>query len=201
MKSTSSLVFRRFREESMKLQVFALVAMMPLCVQAQSVGGGPGTSPCLALAVTPSSRFVETAASTTQKFSATKTQDLYFTLVLSRAALPVSQFELKIYTPKGNLYQSVSVPVANSTGGQSPEPYRQIPSYPHPVKVQGISEVSLRAIKYPSVTSPPFLVGGTSISLNSLFGFWKAEVFLKNGIGGTSAAPVPCITQPFVILQ
>jgi len=186
--------------------VIALAALIPLSATAQKGGPLPGASPCVALTVSSSPGVVDVLQGiAVQKFSATRIQDLYFTLILAKTAKPISQFELRLYTPKGSLYQSIVVPVANAIDAPANETSRRLSDFPHPVRVQGLSLVTFRDDKYPGVPAPPFLVAGTSIVEHSLYGAWRAEAWLPDGSAGArGGAPQKigaCAAQPFALTQ
>ncbi len=91
------------------------------------------------------------------KFSAAEIMDIQLQALVSRKLTGHHSLEFKIYTPKGNLYQSMTLqfdadaPIAEGT----------------PRRSRGFQEVN---------TVLP--VAGTSIVTNSIYGTWKVEAFL-----------------------
>jgi hypothetical protein len=109
-----------------------------------------------------------TPASRKTTFSAAAILDLNFRIALP-AGSTADEMELKVYTPAGHLYQDLTFPVA---AAGSSEVTRDKPGRPFPVKVVHAHRT---ADGGSSVDAPPFPVGGTLISTNSLFGKWRVE--------------------------
>ena len=92
-------------------------------------------------------------------FSAAEVLDLEFQVVIPAAAsLAGRRLELKLFTPKGHLYQTLAVPAANQTPGTSGAPKRRP--------------------RYQTLTAR-LPVAGTTIVNNSLYGTWKAEAYFE----------------------
>jgi hypothetical protein len=99
---------------------------------------------------------------------------------------------LKVYTPRGYLYQTFTVPFRFATSDQDQqdqkavrrEPTRVVPGYPRPLEVQVLgdtrSAVSRRTTAVDQATAR-LPVAGTSISLGSLFGQWTVVPYLDDG--------------------
>jgi len=129
-------------------------------------------------------------------FSATKVIDIQFAIIFSPTV--AAQFsnahnvELRLYTPSGNLYQSISIPITNDPK-RAGERHR-VPGYPDLVPVQVLQSINHGGGKgmFATVTLP---VAGTSIVSNSLYGRWTAEALVEDEIA-------PC-AQPtaFVVNQ
>jgi hypothetical protein len=101
-------------------------------------------------------------------FSASNLLDLEFWVVLpSASAASANGIELKLFTPRGHLYQKLSAPFV-------------APVHPHAVGAAGPG----RRPRFLTVTLR-LPVAGTTIVNNSLYGTWTAEAYLA---GGTS----PC---------
>jgi hypothetical protein len=98
-------------------------------------------------------------------FSASQILDLELSVTLSRAARDAGTVDLKIYTPKGHLYQTITVPVASDEAKQN--------------------ESSGRRQSKRSFAVATLPVAGTTIVTSSLYGTWRVEAHLD---GGTS----PC---------
>ena len=90
--------------------------------------------------------------------------------------------EIKIFTPRGFLYQSIALPfvgAAQATRGQqaaAPAP-RVVPGYPRPLEVQRLVPVqSGTRGEYELRARLP--VAGTSITQSSIYGTWSVQTFL-----------------------
>jgi hypothetical protein len=129
-------------------------------------------------------------------FSATKVLDIQFAIIFSPTV--AAQFsnahnvELRLYTPSGNLYQSISIPITNDPK-RAGERHR-VPGYPDLVPVQVLQSINHGGGRgmFATVTLP---VAGTSIVSNSLYGRWTASALVEDEIA-------PC-AQPtaFVVNQ
>ena len=110
-------------------------------------------------------------------FSASNVLDLEFWVVLpSASAASASGIELKLFTPRGHLYQTLSAPfvapvAARTTGAAG---LAGPAGFAGPGRPPRFQTVTLR-----------LPVAGTTIVNNSLYGTWTAEAYLA---GGTS----PC---------
>jgi hypothetical protein len=108
-------------------------------------------------------------------FSATRTVDLTLTVLLPQSVAEEHVVELRIYTPTGNLYQSLAVPVA--APGRVKAENRTLPGYPRAKK-----QVLPKAFTYEQVSyyrvDIPFPVGGTLITSNGLYGGWRIAAHL-----------------------
>jgi len=91
-----------------------------------------------------------------RKFSAHKIVDLELEVRFPKKLTGQHELELKIFTPKGNLYQSMSIPFS------ADEP-------------EAVTGRKRRKATKVGTTLP---VAGTSIVANSLYGRWKVEAFL-----------------------
>jgi len=129
-------------------------------------------------------------------FSATKVLDIQFAIIFSKQV--AKQFanahnvEFRVYTPEGNLYQSITIPVTVDPK-RSGEKHR-VPGYPDLVPVQVLQNINHGGGQgsFATVTLP---VAGTPIVSTSLYGTWRAEALVEDEIA-------PC-AQPatFVITQ
>jgi hypothetical protein len=95
-----------------------------------------------------------------RRFPATRTLDLQFGIRLRRRVEPDARLELRLYTPRGHLYQTLRVeapaPDANASGNDR--------------------YARLRRILRPRTATLP--VAGTAIVNHSLYGRWKVEPHL-----------------------
>jgi len=92
-------------------------------------------------------------------FSAAEVLDLEFQIVVpANTSLAGRPLELKLFTPKGHLYQTLAVPAASTASGTAGTPKRRP--------------------RYQTLTAR-LPVAGTTIVNNSLYGTWKAEAYLE----------------------
>jgi hypothetical protein len=135
--------------------VFAGSSLTPFEVMAQKPS--PSIARCQSVWVT-APVFPGKPASRSRKslnFSATEVLDLEFQVVVPADAS--GALELKLFTPKGHLYQTLAVPAE----GSAPEP-----------------ATPRRRPRYRTLTAR-LPVAGTTIVNNSLYGTWKAEAFFQ----------------------
>ncbi len=91
-------------------------------------------------------------------FSAEEVLDLEFQVSIPADASSAGQgLELKLFTPKGHLYQTLAVPTQPQSAGTAPAPKRRA--------------------RFRTVTAR-LPVAGTTIVNNSLYGTWKAEAYV-----------------------
>ena len=125
-----------------------------------------------------------------KSFSAKKTLDLQLrTYLKSKRKISGDHLlHLKLYTPRGYLYQTITVPFYRKPrraekprpGEFEFEPVRVVPGFPRALDVQKTKRVRRRQKRYDTVTTR-LPVAGTSITLGSLFGRWTVVPFLDNG--------------------
>ncbi len=123
-------------------------------------------------------------------FSARAILDLNFRIVLPGEGTPEA-LTLKIYTPRGHLYQEIVVPVAPEG---SAERERVVAGYPAPLKVARVRR--LRAADgrpARGVDAPPFPVAGTHVVSSSLYGEWRVEAWPQ---GASEACSSPFVIAP-----
>ena len=140
-------------------------------------------------------------ANKNRSFSASQTLDLELRTQLrtTRELSGDHVIRLKLFTPRGYLYQEITVPFhreSPSSGkgkkGKSFEPARAVPGFPQPLQVQKTRRVGKGNQRYDQV-SARLPVAGTSITLGSLFGRWTVVPYLDD-------ATAPCgRAQRFVI--
>jgi len=127
-------------------------------------------------------------------FSATKVLDIQFAIIFSKQV--AKQFanahnvEFRVYTPQGNLYQSISIPITNDPD-RAGERHR-IPGYPDLVPVQVLQSINHGNGKgmFATVTLP---VAGTPIVSTSLYGEWKADAVVEDEATPCST-PATCVS-------
>lgn len=125
-----------------------------------------------------------------KKFSAKKTLDLQLHAYLKgkRKISGDHLLQLKVYTPRGYLYQTLTVPFYRQPRkAEKPrpdefkfEPVRIVPGFPRALDVQKTQRVRRGRQQYDKVMAR-LPVAGTSITLGSLFGQWTVVPFLDAG--------------------
>jgi hypothetical protein len=155
------------------LLVAALLFLAPLpAAEEQTEALAQGKIPCLAILA---KSVEENGGEWATSFHASQTTDLTLGIVFPSSIHGEHEVELRLYTPNGNLYQSLRVPVA--APGASTGANRTVKDYP-----MAIQQVVLKPVKYlgkPVYTAEVhFPVGGTLISSNSLYGQWRLEALL-----------------------
>lgn len=111
-------------------------------------------------------------------FSATRILDLRIAGLMRRPAAGRHVLHFKVYTPRGHLYQTLTVPFTGP--GRRPRE-RWVDGFPRP-----LAEESQRPVRdggerryEVSATLP---VGGTAILSNSLYGHWRVEAYLDDDL-------------------
>jgi hypothetical protein len=116
----------------------------------------------------------------TPTFSATRILDLRLDTVIGATVQGSHLLQLKLYTPKGHLYQVLSVPFTVAAGDEArPAAKRWVDGYPEPLDEQRAKPIDHlgTARRGVSATLP---VAGTSIMTNSLYGQWMVEPYLDD---------------------
>jgi len=109
------------------------------------------------------------------RFSASRMLDLELTVRFTKAIAGDHLVRLKLLTPKGHHYQTLSLPITSIAKRQGSR--RRVEGYPRPLVVRVVHKTG--SLSLPGVTlSVP--VGGTPIVTNSLFGMWTAEAYLDD---------------------
>ena len=124
------------------------------------------------------------------RFSARKTLDLQLRTQLKRGSGLSGNhlLHLKLYTPRGYLYQTITVPFHRQPRrAEKPhneelkyEPTRVVPGFPRALDVKTTKRVRKGRRRFDQVTAR-LPVAGTSITLGSLFGRWTVVPFLDDG--------------------
>jgi len=121
-------------------------------------------------------------------FSATRILDVEFRTLLRRRLEGPHTLQLKLYTPRGHLYQVLAVPFSEKPGK------RLLEGFPQPVDEQAATAVRFEGVRRYQVKAT-LPVAGTSIMTSSLYGEWKAVPHLDDD-------PDPCgKPRTFVITQ
>lgn len=109
-------------------------------------------------------------------FSADRVLDLIFDVYFDGTLIGDHVLHLKLTTPRGHLYQTLTTPISSQTtavGGQ-----RRLAGYPYPVDVEVLEPVSA-SVSSASLRLP---VAGTSIVTHGLFGTWTMEAFVDQEV-------------------
>jgi len=155
---------------------------------------GPGRPQCAAVQVRSPQ---QPRAQPRSAFSATRILDLEFQTLLRWGLAGSHTLQLKVYTPRGHLYQVLTIPFAGSgpggASGATPEK-RWVDGYPLPLDEQQAKAVRFEGARRHQV-SANLPVAGTSIMTSSLYGQWRVEPYLD---GAPEACGPP---RAFVIAQ
>jgi hypothetical protein len=122
-------------------------------------------------------------------FSATQIIDLdvsvLFTNSSSSRLRGDHKAEIRLFTPRGHLYQSFLIPFTSDTSKRGKSVF--VPGYPQPLPMQVVQPVANGNLKYlRAFTTLP--VAGTPILMNSMYGTWTADAVLDD-------AKSPCSTR------
>lgn len=135
-------------------------------------------------------------------FSATQILDLQFGALLRTRLRGEHVMNLKVYTPKGHLYQQIDVPFrggatavgAGATAEASGQRMRRVEGYPQPLPEQELVLVKTSVGRGYQVQAR-LPVAGTSIMTSSLYGKWKVVPHLDGSLKACGRATVFSITQ------
>ncbi|MHB0971491.1 MAG: hypothetical protein ACYC7A_05660 [Thermoanaerobaculia bacterium] len=115
----------------------------------------------------------------TESFSATEVLDIDLWVLFTPGS--VKRFaddhtvEVKIFTPRGYLYQSIAIPFSSTASKKGKG--RKLDGYPHPIATTVLQDVAWKNGKYLG-TNVRLPVGGTMITTSSLYGTWSAEAYV-----------------------
>ncbi len=121
------------------------------------------------------------------QFSAIRMLDLNLTVRFADGFSGDHLLHLKLLTPKGHHYQTLSVWTTSDPARS--ESLRRVDGYPRPVAVRLVQGAALLLPSEVTVSVP---VGGTAITANSIYGMWTAEAYLDD-------QSEVCASQPFVL--
>lgn len=122
-------------------------------------------------------------------FSATAILDIDLAILFSESAsakfAQPRVVEFRLYTPRGKLYESQSIPFTSDAKRKGER--LRVPGYPDVVPLRVLSGVTHKKTRgvIATIRMP---VAGTPIMNNSLYGLWRAEAFLD---GDTTPCSVP----------
>jgi hypothetical protein len=162
------------------LMIGALVVMAQVAAPDLPAAGRRSRAECIAVRVTSPQTANKVAGG---PFSATQILDIRFGTLLRRELPGPHVLALKVVTPRGHLYQTLTVPF--TAAGQS-QGERMVDGYPRPLREQetrAVSEEGFTGFEL-SATLP---VGGTAIVTNSLYGEWRVEPQLDGVSCGNEA--------------
>jgi hypothetical protein len=177
-----------FPKELFMLVVGTLVALAQVAAAQPAAQRAPRDEPsasgqCVAVLVTSP----EAVSSKSQVFSATKILDLELSAMLRSRLQGDHTLEMKVYTPKGHLYQVLTVPFSASTPGRSGAARtRLVEGYPQPLAEQAMTPVSHQGARRYQV-SARLPVAGTSIMTSSLYGRWRVDAHLDGKLKACSS--------------
>jgi hypothetical protein len=139
-------------------------------------------------------------------FSATQILDLHFGALLRSRLDGEHVLNLKVYTPKGHLYQQLDVPFQG--GGRKPgvgpgdaveaasgPRMRRVDGYPNPLPEQDLVPTRTASGRRAYSLSARLPVAGTSIMTSSLYGKWKVVPHLDGSLTPCGRGAVFTITQ------
>jgi hypothetical protein len=159
----------------MKLSVASL-ALASCLVAGESMAQAPPVT-CARVEVASSAQIRASgpaALSRLPRFSATRILDLGFTVLLRRPVSGDHLAELRVFTPDGQLYRSLVVPVTSR--GQAAAT-RQVAGFPRPLPQQRLLRVTRGKSAY-SAASASLPVAGTDVVSSGLYGRWRVEAYL-----------------------
>jgi hypothetical protein len=163
------------------LMIGALAVLAQAAAPETAAEGRRARPECVAIRIT-SPQQTETKGGR-GPFSATQILDIRFGTILRREFPGPHVLGLRLVTPRGHLYQTLTVPFTAS--GQS-RGERLVDGYPRPMREQETRPVSDEgSAAFELVATLP--VGGTAITTNSLYGEWRVEPLLDGAPCGNAA--------------
>jgi hypothetical protein len=116
-------------------------------------------------------------------FSATQILDLQFRATLNRPLKGQHVLEVRVYTPKGHLYQVLPVPIAAPLKRlPAPMPQERIVNAPAKSLNAPAAKMVIDEADRTSSVAATFPVGGTSIVMSSLYGQWTVTPHLDGSL-------------------
>ncbi|MEM7350943.1 MAG: S8 family serine peptidase [Acidobacteriota bacterium] len=113
---------------------------------------------------------------TASTFTATNILDLDFQIHFTQALEGDHLLRLRLSTPKGHLFQEVTLPIATDPGRRGAS--RRVPGFPRPLPIR--TTESLGGIDTEQLITVPWPVAGTPIVSSSLYGEWTVAAFLDD---------------------
>ena len=124
---------------------------------------------------------------TLARFSAIRMLDLELTVRFAEALAGDHLVRLKLLTPKGHHYQTLSIPITSMVKRQGSQ--RRVEGYPRPLAVRVLQKAGSPSLPEVTISVP---VGGTPIVTSSIYGMWTAEAYLDD-------QSEVCASQQFVL--
>jgi len=125
-------------------------------------------------------------------FSARQVEDLRFLVVFLNPVQGEHLLELRLKTPRGQLYESLSVPFTTVRVERGAE--RAVAGYPRPLPLHAVQQVQVREGAKQGVSVQMSLpVAGTTIMTDALYGSWEIQLVLDG-------APMGCEVRNFFVL-
>ena len=109
------------------------------------------------------------------RFSAIRMLDLDLTVRFADGFSGDHLLHLKLLTPKGHHYQTLSVAIASDPGKS--QSLRRVEGYPRPLAVRPVQKAGTPSLPEVTLSVP---VGGTPIVANSIYGMWTVEAYLDD---------------------
>jgi hypothetical protein len=120
---------------------------------------------------------VEPLAARGSAFSARKVEDLRFLVVFVDPVEGEHVLELRLKTPRGQLYESMSVPFTTERVERGAE--RAVAGYPRPLPLHAVRQVQVGEGARQGVSVQASLpVAGTTIMTDSLYGTWEIQLVM-----------------------
>jgi hypothetical protein len=143
-----------------------------LALTATTIGlAAPPTDFCARLTVAPVGA---TTIPEHAEISAREVTDVELRLELTGDVTGDHLLEVKLITPNGHHYETLTVPITTSASRAGSS--QKVPTYPHPLPVQQLTRLSRDRPAYEAKVVFP--VGGTAIVTSSLYGRWKVAAYL-----------------------
>jgi hypothetical protein len=135
---------------------------------------------------------VEPLAMQGSTFSARGIEDLRFEVVFLSEVRGEHLLELRLETPRGQLYESLSVPFTTERVGRGAE--RMVAGYPRPLPLHQVEQVRVPEGERQGVAVQASLpVAGTAIMTDGLYGSWEIQLVLDG-------EPMGCEVRSFFVL-
>ncbi len=159
------------RHRILLLAALLLALFAHLVAQAEDEKASAGRIPCTDILAKSAE---ENGGAWATSFHASVTTDLTLAVIFPKNFQGEHEVEVRLYTPGGDLYQSIRMPIAepgrkaeNRIVNGYPRAIRQVVPKPEAYLGTALLKVEI-----------PFPVGGTLISSNSLYGQWRIEALV-----------------------
>ncbi|MRR12223.1 hypothetical protein EG835_07105 [bacterium] len=134
--------------------------------------------------------------SRSRSFHASEISDLGFSVLFPPGTVfhGTEILTLKIRTPRGHLYRKLETPLAARTVPEGEVRARHVEGYPFPLRESSATTFGAEMGSFVVVLSPPFPVGGTTITTSSLYGQWTVEALIESA-GHVQSEPGSCVAR------